>query len=295
MNYYIALDVGGTFIKSAAVSAQGELLTEMWQDPAKSAESADEILSNFHDVVIRLMDLFPSDRLSGIGFAFPGPFDYGHGVSKMKGIGKYDAINGLSIEDELSSFADSFRFMEVPFTFLHDVESFALGLPSSLQQKTMCVCIGTGAGSAFLGKGNILRTPSENVPENGWIYNIPFKESIIDDYVSARGEDYLSEMIYGHVVEGRDLEKFAEHEDVRALQVFSLFGEDLVTALKPIIEHFQPEVVVFGGQISNSYHFFGRQIDQYAQSKGLKIVVMPKTSETILKGLAKEMNRGGTL
>jgi len=291
MDYAIALDVGGTYIKSAALSSRGELLTEMCQDPARSEGSADGIMGNFHTVIKSLMDRFPSGCLTGVGFAFPGPFDYGRGISLMKGIGKYDSIYGLPLKDGICSIDPLSVLPSVPFAFSHDVESFAMGLPESLLKRTMCVCIGTGAGSAFVGNGVVLREPEDGVPENGWIYRIPFKDGIIDDYISARGEDRLAERVFGHVIDGRQLELLAGEGDGKAKQVFSLFGDDLLMALKPVIDAFKPETVVFGGQIANSFHYFGHQVELYAKERGIRIVTMPHTSETIMKGLARNMGQ----
>ena len=39
--------------------------------------------------------------IRGVGMAIPGPFDYEHGISRMQGLNKYDAIYGIPLEPEI--------------------------------------------------------------------------------------------------------------------------------------------------------------------------------------------------
>ncbi len=48
------------------------------------------------------------------------------------------------------------------------------GTETVVMDKILCVCIGTGAGSAFVENGKTVKT-GKGVPENGWIYQQPFE------------------------------------------------------------------------------------------------------------------------
>lgn len=74
----------------------------------------------------------------------------------MQGLDKYDAIYGMDIQKEIIRRLERKKKVGVvplKFLFLHDVEAFALGAgvfgPASGCEKIFCLCIGTGAGSAF--------------------------------------------------------------------------------------------------------------------------------------------------
>ena len=87
----VLLDVGGTGIKGC-ISREGSDVMEMYREfPAKSDGSPKVIFDHFSAII---KTLGGGRTISGIGFAFPGPFDYSRGISLMQGIGKYDSIFG---------------------------------------------------------------------------------------------------------------------------------------------------------------------------------------------------------
>lgn len=269
----LCFDVGGTVVKTAAVNLETLEIGRRSSFPANSAAGADEILSAFRS------------RLAGAGkvaMAWPGPFDYEKGVSLMKGIGKYDSIYGIDLRKELSLPDDTL--------FMHDVEAYARGVWEAhpYPGKTMVIAIGTGCGSAFMDGGRVLKE-GEGVPRNGWLYVTPFLESIIDDYVSARGQDRCSAEVLGKVVDGAELDRMAGEGDEGALSVFRLFGRRLKEALTPFVESFQPGRIVFGGQISKSFRFFG---EDFASSCGAEVLVEPDTSRFVFLGLAGAIKGG---
>ena len=81
--------------------------------------------------------------------AIPGPFDYENGISRMQGLNKYDAIYGIPLEKKSRRACGT--WISTIFV-LHDIEAFALGEAGGNCRdvdKILCVCIGTGAGSAL--------------------------------------------------------------------------------------------------------------------------------------------------
>ena len=133
----VLLDVGGTGIKGC-ISREGSDVMEMYREfPAKSDGSPKVIFDHFSAII---KTLGGGRTISGIGFAFPG----------------------------------SARMI-----FVHDTEAFALGCvcvrPAARHSKVMCLCIGTGAGSAFLRDGVVLKHEEYGAPPDGWIYSLPFR------------------------------------------------------------------------------------------------------------------------
>ena len=115
-----------------------------------------------------------------------------------QGLNKYDAIYGIPLEREIKARVPELG--SARFLFLHDIEAFALGESwygnCRDVDKILCVCIGTGAGSAFVENGKTVKT-GKGVPENGWIYQQPFGDSILDDYLSVRGLEQISLAVTG--------------------------------------------------------------------------------------------------
>jgi glucokinase len=289
---YILMDVGGTQIKAQAyVEGSSPCTSGITVFDANSRSVKSEIFEKFAGIIDSLLIRLPGaeQRLDGIGMAFPGPFDYENGISLMHGIGKYDAIYGCNIRQELKKIRPKLIPVDLPFVFLHDVEAFALGKvrfgDASQSSRVLFVCIGTGAGSAFCENGLIIKEPVNGVPKNGWIYNTAYREGIIDDYVSVRGLEKISERFFEKVLDGAALSILCNQGDSRALAVYSEFGEDVAQALAPFLLSFKPNTLVLGGQISKSFCYFSTALEKLCFELGIKIAISFNTSESILKGL----------
>jgi len=255
-----------------------------------------------HDIMVNLASIITtewksrplSDQLTRISVAFPGPFDYPHGISLIKGLEKYDAIFGMSIPDSvhalLLEMTGSVELSNVPMVFMHDVDAFAIGMHTHVLEsrpgRILYLALGTGAGSAFMVDGMIVDAPYPGVPMDGWIYPLPFKDSCIDEYLSARGQSAICKRVFGHDVPGKELDGLARNGDVRALEVFSMFGKDVLEAVGPILNDFQPDCLVMGGQISKSYSLFGVDLQNLCDMRGIESILEYDTSLRIIQGLA---------
>lgn len=78
---------------------------------------------------------------------------------------------------------------------------------------------------AFLENGEALKKKTEAVPENGWIYNSAFRDSILDDYLSVRGLKRLSREIMGEEMDGKRLSELCSEKNPGALKVYREFGK----------------------------------------------------------------------
>ena len=264
MKVYLMLDVGGTNIKAGVLLEDGSL----WQDgilsfDARSRGSREEIFRNFAGVLDTLTERLPKEdiQIEGIGMAFPGPFDYEQGISLMQGLDKYDAIYGIPIEKELRKCFSSETngvLLEKSrrFVFLHDVEAFAIGESHYGRgkdcERVMYLCIGTGAGSAFTRDRKILKGEDGSVPPRGWIFDTPFRGSILDDFLSVRGLVSLSRQAFGEAKSGKELFLLCREGDQTALKVYQEFGGWLREAMFPFLNMFHPDGFVLGEDTSES-------------------------------------------
>ena len=226
---YILLDVGGTEIKGS-VSDRNGVRTKIRKFPAQAQKSTEKILDNFAKICRELMRE-ADGSVVGVGMAIPGPFDYENGISRMQGLNKYDAIYGIPLEREIKARVPELG--SARFLFLHDIEAFALGESwygnCRDADKILCVCIGTGAGSAFVENGKTVKT-GKGVPENGWIYQQPFGDSILDDYLSVRGLEQISLAVTGKVWSGKELYGLVKAGNMEAEEVWRRFGADVAAS-----------------------------------------------------------------
>ena len=242
---YILLDVGGTEIKGS-VSDRNGVRTKIRKFPAQAQKSTEKILDNFAKICRELMRE-ADGSVVGVGMAIPGPFDYENGISRMQGLNKYDAIYGIPLEREIKARVPELG--SARFLFLHDIEAFALGESwygnCRDVDKILCVCIGTGAGSAFVENGKTVKT-GKGVPENGWIYQQPFGDSILDDYLSVRGLEQISLAVTGKVWSGKELYGLVKAGNMEAEEVWRRFGADVAAGLLPVLEEYQPDLLLLG-------------------------------------------------
>lgn len=194
--------------------------------------------------------------------AFPGPFDYENGISLMQGLGKYDKLYQASVRRGLS---DLLGIGKERILFVNDAAAFALGEMGFGEaygaERALFICIGTGCGSAFGVNGKIASAGTPGVPRSGYVYDAPFLESCIDDYLSRRGLMALTRECLGTALDGK--------------------------ALSPFLDTFCPEVLCFGGQITGSGTMFLPPVEKACRERGIRFYVAKDTSLRTLQGLTR--------
>ncbi len=265
MNFYIGLDIGGTNIKSGVVLENRNILNDNINMCSSLAnEDKNTILNNIFNIIENEFNSYNYGNLLGIGIGFPGPFDYEHGICKIKNINKYESIYNVNIKDEILNFINNSNIknrIDKNFNILfeNDATLFALGELEINQilknNKCLAICIGTGCGSTYLENGKVIKN-GKDIGENGWIYNIAFKDSIIDDYISARGIINFYNNISNIKVDNVKDISLKYNIDKNSNITFDNFGEDFANALNIVLKDFDAKNIIIGGQISKSYNLF---------------------------------------
>lgn len=282
----LCLDVGGTQIKAAAVDRDGNLEGELRYFPAEAKRDRETLLNHFAAVMEEIR--VPESEVAGIRLAFPGPFDYERGICLLRGLDKYDALYGVDLRQ---AFARRLRIEPERIRFLNDAAAYALGEMGFGHAKgtarALFVCIGTGCGSAFGTDGTLASPGTVGVPENGYIYDAPFLDGCIDDYISRRGLLALTRQRLGTALDGRALAERALQGDGEAGACFLEFGCRVRDALLPFLEGFHPEFLCFGGQITRSAALFLPPVEECCRAADIRVGVTEDTSLRTLQGLAR--------
>ena len=240
----LALDIGGTFIKSGVFSSDGTL-RQLPQIPSRSAGSRAEIVSAVRAAINA------AGRADAVGIAIPGPFDYGKGISMMTH--KFGALNGVNLRDELG--------LDVPCAFVHDADAFLLGeLGFGGLRGTAragAVTLGTGLGAAVALDGltvdNDLGSPAPEVS----LWKTPFHEGIAEDFISTRA------LVKKYPAPGaKEIADAARNGDAAALRVWREFGDFLAELLSSWIARWNLEKVALGGQIAKSWELFRAPLEK---------------------------------
>ncbi len=267
----IGADIGGSHISCAAVGLSDlriirSTLTERAVD---NKASADEILNIWAGALSDSIKKVPGQKIKGIGFGMPGPFDYVNGISYIKGVAKYENLYGCNVKEAVSERLMSFGAF--PVRFMNDVSAFAVGEAlvgkASPAGRSMAITLGTGFGSAFI-DNRIPICDGPEVPELGCVYHLPYGENIADDYFSTRWFLGSYKKLTGRTLSG--VKEFAElaATDKTAMDLFTEFANNLGRFLAPWLIKFKAEIIVVGGNISNAYNFFGKTFEESLVREG---------------------------
>jgi glucokinase len=253
----IALDIGGSSVKSAVVASTSRIEVAVSEHSIDSTASAAEILETFATVITGHLENCTEVR--GIAVAFPGPFNYEQGISLMQGQQKYDALYGLHVSASLK------KILGLPaleIRYRNDAEAAILGEAlygaGAGFSRLLGLTLGTGLGSAFVTDSAIL-SRGPGVPDHGWLYSQSYGVQRADDVFSTRG---LLARLGEHGIQAADVASVIgganEHDDVLT-EVFASFGTDLGKFLKPFVSNFGADGVLVTGGIAEAW-------DRFAQS-----------------------------
>jgi glucokinase len=259
------LDVGGTSIKTGVVrfnagcasgagsdgsaSGAGEHGLELGPVlDANSNGSADVVLDSLAAGVDAALAPAGSE-VAGLAIAICGPFDLDAGISRMRGVHKFDHIDGIDLRAALR---ERSAVADLPIRFARDAESAgtgeALAGAGAGVDRVLTITVGTGLGTCLTNRAR----PVEFVDGFG-VEHLAMRDTPwggrADDVLSAHG---LAARL------GVDMDHLrAAVEDPTNAAVVSDHGVRLGTFLAPVVVEFDAHLVVIGGGFSGAFDRFG--------------------------------------
>jgi glucokinase len=276
-NIAIGVDVGGSHISCMAYDLRNKKLLDhtLSGSAVNNHATPKEIIETWARQISSTMELAGIEKVDGIGFAMPGPFDYEKGISLMDGKNdKYEKTYGMNVPLELRKTLDLGEDLKI--RFVNDATAFAIGESQAGQSKgynrSLAITLGTGFGSAFIKEGFPV-VASEEVPQYGCVWHLPFEEGIADDYFSTRGLEKRYYTLSGEQITGVREIAIKAAADVKARELFEDFGWKLAFFLQPVLSRFRAEIIVIGGNISNALSLFQGGINKYFEKENMSILV----------------------
>lgn len=260
----IALDIGGTFLKSCLFDMTGELIADSFDsEPVDSDGELGHVKASYQTLLRRLKEHAAQlgYRVTAVAADTPGPFDYFSAVSRMTH--KYTAIYGVPLRPWFYEV-----FGTIPVAFLHDSSAFLYGAAASHPEikNAAGVMIGTGLGFAVMQDGKLLR--SETGGPKYSIFKLPLRDKTAEDFVSGRGVLNRYNAASGaNAGSAKGVFVRASGGDPIARQVFKETGEILSDVIRPILSELGTEALYLGGQVSKAFPFF-----EWALRDGLRDV-----------------------
>lgn len=249
-DYLIAgVDIGGSHITAGLVDMKEMkvIRSSLLRNKLDSMGAADEILAVWINTIKEVIEKSP-EKISKIGFAMPGPFDYAQGVCLIKGLMKYEALYGMNIRNVL---AEALSLETEDILFRNDAEAFLVGELCGGAAKgfnhAIGITLGTGLGSAISHQG---------IAVDAELSVALYKGEIIEEFVSSRGLIRQYKVLSGKTV--KDVKELTGlcATDAHAVKAFEQFSDDLAWFLERFIKSEAPEVLVVGGNIAHSWYLY---------------------------------------
>ncbi|MBP7637298.1 MAG: ROK family protein [Kiritimatiellae bacterium] len=258
--YYLGIDVGGSHItldlvdtRTFELRPQSTLRTALDTHLAPSA-----VLAVFEQAICACADQAAPGDVRGVGLAIPGPFDYPAGICRITPHqNKYEQCFGVNFRQALGH---ALGTPARPVVFNNDAACFALGeyFRGGAQgfSRPVVVTLGTGFGASFLHEGRP-QTCGDNVPPDGELWHVPFRDGIADDYFSTRWLTGEWQRLTGTpVAGGKELAHLALSGHADARRIFRSFGENLAEFVAPWLARFRADAFVIGGNLARDWELF---------------------------------------
>jgi glucokinase len=270
-DYIVGLDMGGTNIRTAAVSRSGDVLL-MIRAPARAKGSAMETVANISAQVLALQDAAHREgfgRAIAIGVAVPGPLNVRTGV--IYAAPHVKAWRSFPLRRHLE------RLLKRPIVVENDANAWALGEywrgAARGLKNVVLLTLGTGVGGGLIIDGKIVHGRSGMAAELGHICVEPDgmpcdcgSHGCLEAYVSASGlcglikqrmgveESQLPAAYLDREGEfsARGFTRAARGGDPVAIETFANAGRYLGVAIASFINTFNPEMVVIGGGVAGA-------------------------------------------
>jgi glucokinase len=277
---YLAIDTGGTFLKSAVLNEDGDVREGSgFVTRSFSEGSREQILGAFRTTILHGINYLQrkGEKPVGIGIAFPGPFDYEKGTSMMQH--KFQALYGIDLFQEIFSIPEVSA--DIPVKFMSDTNTVlageiwkgnAIGFDN-----VAVVTLGTGLGFAF-SEGGVIMSNGLGGPQIR-IFSLPYRQGILEDYASKRGLIRIFHEISGNKNTGNmkvsDIGRWAEEGDLNSIRTFAEVGRILGESLSEVIRERNIQCLLFGGQISRSFRFMEVDLKNGFQDVGCLQKISP--------------------
>ena len=264
MSYVVAVDVGGTEIKSALVDSDFNVIATASAPTPKADTTGAETVKAIAAIVAQFSTQHPVDA---VGLAVPGALDEPAGTSRWSGNLQWKNLPIRTLLEDA---------IKIPVAFGHDVRTAAVAEVRNGAAKgahnAIFIPVGTGIAAAFIIDGEI-RSAEGYAGEIGHI-NVNGKHpcvcgktgcleaaastlAISKAYEAESGKTgTTTEEIYKLVIAG----------DSVATQVWSEATAAMARACQTLITLLAPEVIVFGGGLSNAGETFLKPIRDYLDS-----------------------------
>jgi glucokinase len=268
-SFSIGVDLGGTNLRIAAVTPNGERLDTI-NLPTRLAAGPHAVLDDMADAIRQLIERQTGRALLGVGVGSPGPLELPLGV--LHHPPNLTGFDGLNLRAELE------RRLDRPVHVGHDSALAALGeciLGAGRTHGVNSLCmftLGTGVGSGIILNGHIWQGMQGSAGESGHGPIIPDgppcpcgARGCLEMYASAtaivrRAHELGIDPPTHAALTSSSVAHLAESGDRRAVQIFDEVGYALGLSLAHLVNALDLPLYVIGGGAAAAWPLFAKRM-----------------------------------
>ncbi|HWP46159.1 MAG TPA: ROK family protein [Candidatus Limnocylindrales bacterium] len=283
-DYIIGIDLGGTNLRVAAITREGEIIQKS-EGRSEVHRGREKVLEDLLKSVEEIQrSLQPKGwQPVAIGFGVPGIIKEGIVVQSPN----FPDWDDFDLKTYLKN------HWNLPLWIENDANAAALGelwMGAGKESRHFCcLTLGTGVGSGIIVDGRILHGADGMAGEAGHMVVDPEGPpcgcggyGCLETYASATGLERMSKEALRrgafrgklphnvHELSAKDLHNLAKAGDPEARQIFAQMGRYLGIGLVNLIQIFNTELIILGGGVTDSWEYFIPETEKQIQTRAYK-------------------------
>lgn len=261
---YLGVDLGGTQMRMAAVTHNGQLATPMFAVLTGKQFSPADLRTQLQALHAQVQAESNIQPIAAIGF----------GITGLVLETKLSASDFLPLLNGVDIVALAQEALGYPAKIENDARCFVLaetrfGAARSAQH-VVGITLGTGIGGGVIVDGKLHRGAHANAGE---VWSIPLRGKWLEHFVSTVGlvQGYQDAGGKTVDVDAASIAALARAGDAAAQTAFQAYGADVAILCETIRALLDPEVIVMGGSIAQARDVFGEALLQRVAERGSRI------------------------
>ncbi len=272
MAYAIAIDLGGTQIRSALVDESGTVLNR-FATATKARSDGDTVVLQMADAALEVSKGQESANIRGVGVSSPGPLDTTLGVTH--GLPTIDGFDNFPIKQALQD--------KLPFPIFIENDGIAAAIGEWQHgageglNSIVYVTVSTGIGGGVIVDGNVLRGRKGMAGHVGHLAIYPDglrcscgNAGCWEAYAAGPGFALRASKALGKTVQPIEVFALARDGHAEAQKQVDEQARLLGIGITSLLHLYSPEMVIVGGGLSNAFDQLSPGIAAYVEQNAMR-------------------------